>query len=605
VNFFATVISNSAFLNAIIVCMIYLMQSLILLFVCISRIVCTSVPETRADPALPEKPFFRRNFRKGMANFGKALNRLVNGAVVDSGDTLPQRAQSALPDDVPLSDARLLAGLSRLNLPKPISMMGDSEAVFHANQELFDSPEASTPLNGHSFVPIESKSEKRSSVVSSKVPERRARSLTPSMDIEKSSIEDETTHSTATSSLLRGDLSMTPINHPASDIRQRYKMFLEQQGTRDLSLQSRCTPDLAPRSFTDRVPSGRFVHLSSRLYASRMSTVFSISGSDDLVAKYQSDCFEGSQETHPLIKDFFMYNEVQDLGISPKAFFVSPPTSDWPEEQPHGTFAKAGFTMTTREYETCSKGSAVRFIIMEKVGESLSSLIRTTHVGFVNAIMMGIEMIETIRILHQEKEIIHGDIHQGNFVLHNGRIKVIDFGRFEWINLSDNQPGFIRRPFKQNHVFFSHWEIAGFKNTRRDDVFKAIMIAAAMMNGKYFNTYIGNDIYGDTGLSFAVKAYKNLFVLHEMTDNKYIGDPLLEHPSQNATTHENVRNRLRVILKHTRSLDLHEEPDYKLVLSNLCSIADAMMATRVQMEKYDGLVAQSICLSINQRPPKN
>ena len=123
------------------------------------------------------------------------------------------------------------------------------------------------------------------------------------------------------------------------------------------------------------------------------------------------------------------------------------------------------------------------------------------------------------------------------------------------------------------------------------------MVVGALMNGNLYNEYIFNDIVGDAGLSFTAKAYKNVFVLKDLSSNKYVKDLLLELSNLNTTVLENIRSRLRTVLKTTRALEWHEEPDYNLIISNLCTIKDLIVDNKIEMIEYDGRFASSLCLT--------
>jgi hypothetical protein len=120
----------------------------------------------------------------------------------------------------------------------------------------------------------------------------------------------------------------------------RYEMSLIIRNARDITEGDKCTPDLTPNSFSDCMPSGRRIYLGDRLYSSKMSTVFALPSSPGIVAKYQTDCFEDvlDNEVHPLVKDFLFLKEVRSIDVSPRAFYVSPPSKNWPTSLPFSGF---------------------------------------------------------------------------------------------------------------------------------------------------------------------------------------------------------------------------------------------------------------------------
>ena len=386
----------------------------------------------------------------------------------------------------------------------------------------------------------------------------------------------------------------------------RYDMSLIIRAWRDVSeTLEMCSPDLDPKSVFDKLPGGGRIYLGDQKYSGKMTTVFSLPSSRGIIAKYQSDCFEGrageeEDVHHPLVKDFLMLKEVKSIDVSPRAFYVSPPTTKWPEKLPRYTFSKASFTMSDSEFAKCkSKSSSIRLMLIEEVDMSFWDLHdESPPPGFVNSVSMGIEMIETLRKLHEIKGIVHGDIHSGNFVLHGGRVKVIDFGRSYFDipkDMGKKSVELIRKKYSVSHPFFTHWEIEGYKNAKRDDIYKALLVLTELINGPSVSEYFRRRNMNLSEM-YVAKADRNIFVLHDLTNNTLVGDPVAALGNGVADDHKaDIRSTLALILDHVRGLGFYDVPDYSLIITSLCQIRDGLDNHKVSMELYNDSYASAIC----------
>jgi serine/threonine protein kinase len=131
----------------------------------------------------------------------------------------------------------------------------------------------------------------------------------------------------------------------------------------------------------------------------------------------------------------------------------------------------------------------VRFMVTQRVGQSIHEVLhRSTRLGLGNVVEMGIRMFQLIRMIHS-KELIHGDVHVGNFAFRNSSsdspesLILIDFGR------SRIAPGgvFELRTELRCHRFLSPWEMTErTPPSYRDDAFRVAITMISMLYGEQF-----------------------------------------------------------------------------------------------------------------------
>ncbi len=215
------------------------------------------------------------------------------------------------------------------------------------------------------------------------------------------------------------------------------------------------------------------------------STIHAIRDYPSVVVKYQIDCHNDKY----LEYEYIVMHAIQPLGISPRAYYLSKPSFQFVRELWRPDYPKTYFK--TRPSASCA-GKPVQFIIMDATGSDLaifayafSASISLRDIGIV-----GRKLIALLQILHEEGQHVHGDIHPGNVAFRHplassvnrdfeqAELVLIDFGR----SYNIDSP-LVTYEYQENHALLSQWEMSGFHSTQRDDVFRAIMIIAAMVAG--------------------------------------------------------------------------------------------------------------------------
>ena len=278
-------------------------------------------------------------------------------------------------------------------------------------------------------------------------------------------------------------------------------------------------PDLLSDTLRELLPQNRFVSLNETIVsATETAVVFHILHSQS-VLKYQCDCHEEIiGEVHPVLLDWWFLRYLEPLGISPKARYVSPPSS-LKTVNPARSPKLRRIRMTKDDWRLCryAPAGSVRFLVMQKAGESLHQRMSRSanqRMSLERLIQLGISSIRVIRTLHEEAGVVHGDIHAGNICSHpfdENEVMLIDFGKAFFVKdmpLDDEQ---IREPLSWSHALFSPWDILGKRPGKRDDVFKIFLTMALVLNGPRFTEYLTR-IEMNSTLSFEWKQDRNFFI---------------------------------------------------------------------------------------------
>ena len=233
------------------------------------------------------------------------------------------------------------------------------------------------------------------------------------------------------------------------------------------------------------------IELEDILHRGDVSFVATIANRPGRVIKYQLNCDLFERKVHPLIREYWYMNEAHAKGLAPAALFLSPPSFACDSQE-----GKCEFEISSEDYEYCrGRNATLRYLIMEQAaGVSLHQFRRAYFVrsegavGFKNAISIGAKLLDLVRQLHTEANIVHGDIHTPNVMIDwnsetsNFTLQLIDFGSafYKFAEpLPENQ---VRKSGHYYHHFYTIWQMLGFHWSARDDVLKVLHTIAHLMH---------------------------------------------------------------------------------------------------------------------------
>jgi hypothetical protein len=306
------------------------------------------------------------------------------------------------------------------------------------------------------------------------------------------------------------------------------------------------------------------------IYKQGTTAVYNLKEYDYLVIKYYTYCYKTAEKFDPVATEATFMKLLQPLNISPKVVYVSAPTIVPIPAFRNQSSGKVQQT-TCDEYDGSGQyDGSIRYMIMEKVGESLYSIMLKSKGGripFRQAIKYGIKMIELLKKLHSHN-IIHGDAHLGNLAtrLDNpNELMLIDFGRAEYVGPTEIANARGATDFCTNtdqfHPFYGKWEIKNCKPAFRDDVYRAVEMTAVIMHGQshlnFFNTLPGNNkaVYGD------LKNSANFFnIPNKSTIGKVKVPQGLSIRTVTGITNEFKRQLIQSHLDHISALAVYEDP---------------------------------------------
>lgn len=239
----------------------------------------------------------------------------------------------------------------------------------------------------------------------------------------------------------------------------------------------------------------------------------------------------------------------------------------------------------------------IRYLITERVGKSLAQVLREGGpVPIDRAIGIGTEMLKLIQRIHR-MDIIHGDVHPGNFAYSLGdsnQLLLIDFGRANIIDdlipRSDPPvPSPLTTDDVQCHAYTSPWESRRLKPSFRDDLFRVLLVMAELIHGPAFPSAMSTICAGNE--------YLSVYWVLKMEENFFdVGVPCLVSPGGRARkivnfflsktlVGESKKNEIliakyfRQLLREVRSLGMNEKPDYHALQRLLLDISLAATST--------------------------
>jgi hypothetical protein len=281
------------------------------------------------------------------------------------------------------------------------------------------------------------------------------------------------------------------------------------------------------------------------------------------VIKYQSNCRSLEASLLDLERDYWFLKKVENMGISPKALFLSPPA-----DIPNFMTKKIAFKSGRDELMTCAQNprAYVRYMVMDVIPETVWPLM-LRYLGdrgdrFFVAMNMAISVIQKLDKLHA-LGIIHGDIHVDN-------IARLDAG-YENFGLIDYGKAFFEDEYRDK-LDFSYWDSHCYlssnnlKHVRfgyRDDVYKTLLAAAFLMT----EVSVYNHCMKLSEKRQELVQFHESYFLFDApgSDSILIAFPLLSLAQRDA-----IRGRLSNALVLSRSVvNVRDKPDYVGIVRNL------------------------------------
>ena len=205
-------------------------------------------------------------------------------------------------------------------------------------------------------------------------------------------------------------------------------------------------------------------------------------------------------------------------------------------------------------------------MIMGRTGGTIYDLMRSgscptsLRIDFDSAIGYAINVMVLVQKLHQEAKIVHGDIHFGNIAFRSSEnlsagLLLLDFGRSFSVADTDTRgnelPEKVNAGYQWSDYLLSPWEIAGYRTTRRDDIFRVLLMLSYMLNGR-------DGIEAAKSLdSKPREAYE-----WRMTGDVFNGGMTRQ---QQSSCFEGLMDALNIV----RAIEIDAEPDYGAIIGKL------------------------------------
>jgi hypothetical protein len=248
-------------------------------------------------------------------------------------------------------------------------------------------------------------------------------------------------------------------------------------------------PDL--KTGFEVIPMHGEVSLGNAFARGRYSVTYDVVGYPEIVIRYQLDCeYLASQYGHhDTLTESVLQRYAASVQVGIPNYFISPPVG-----YIHGTrLKKLFFWLEEEESQICEMlGSTVRFTVMDKWGADLTRIHQSEfpdqqpapkEIKITHAVAMAEEILDLTTRLHKVG-IVHRVTNPFTIVDHIDkqgiqRFRFIDFSKAYLIDHEESEPEVPQSSAMR--VFLSHWEMMGLKTTRRDDIFRTILLLGYLM----------------------------------------------------------------------------------------------------------------------------
>ena len=313
--------------------------------------------------------------------------------------------------------------------------------------------------------------------------------------------------------------------------------------------------------------------IGTNIAKGRYTTVFAVANNATMVIKYQANC-DRLGRINSLARDFWFLRELSQTGVVPMSYFLSPPTR-FVDDISSPPVRKTAFTMDSDLRRMCAADSRseIRYMVMGRAYMTMSDVMANWNknghgVPFRTAITLGTRMIEALAVVHR-RGIIHGDIHSSNVVLldeaeHN--VGFIDFGLSLFGTETVGRHGRARKYLEDPYCVYSLYENQGFRRAYRDDLYRAVLLLAMLMNNRsYFDYCMDLEQEPDEMLRFKRDSF--------LFSNPMGPDVVSTISGIDRVVIIRVRQHLANVLKIVRNLhQIDALPPYHLVLLELQAI---------------------------------
>lgn len=314
-------------------------------------------------------------------------------------------------------------------------------------------------------------------------------------------------------------LTKLSSQHPKNQAQLDTILKLLASATKDEFGMNRLYPDLNEWfELTDRIPiiiGGTYIvqnvqYNSCRIYESDITTVYNVIDYPEIVVRYHVHWDSALSPIDTTVVDFWFLRQLAGTGLVAKVYYFSAPLDPNHYDHKRGRLIESGAngkTKTTLGPKPTDK-PGVRYMVMEKVGQSVQSYFRSRVnkcVPFEDAIRMGGQMITLLEKLHAFN-FIHGDAHMGNFAIKDNRLIFIDFGHGRIIDrseLSDKHEASTERCWC--HPWLSVWEMHRYQASFRDDVYRVLQGLAMIIHGQGYFKFMEH-LYSTRASSVGLRA---------------------------------------------------------------------------------------------------
>ena len=231
------------------------------------------------------------------------------------------------------------------------------------------------------------------------------------------------------------------------------------------------------------------------IFVSDCTSVFMLSNDPNKVVRYHCHLESSANTLDPTVLDYWCLKRIESGNIAPRVYYYSGPL-DPNEYNSKGEISVPGGSGKTKRFcGTKVEGikPAIRYAILDKVGQNVHRYIYSQperKLTFANAIRLGGQMIELVEKLHGYG-VIHGNVHNSNFAIHNNRIVMIDFGHAQLIHRSEQMDRYFRaRSDYSVSADISIWEMKCAPHSYRDDVYRVMYGIASAIHGNAYSQYM-------------------------------------------------------------------------------------------------------------------